>query len=112
MRNRTVAMEALGGLDGAVERHPRHHLGMGEVLPGASHFPDPFVRLVPARLDVLDDSALERPGRGLRLDSGAAREMHAIDELAVDVELELTCGRIADPHRRGALVAGEPSELE
>ena len=69
---------------------------MGEVLPRASHFPDPFVRLVPARLDMLDDLALERPGRRLWLDTGSAGEVHAVDELAVDVELELMDRGVAD----------------
>jgi hypothetical protein len=81
-----------------------------EVLPRAAHFPDALVGGAPARLDVLDHLALERPRGLLGLEPAAACDVHAVDELAEDVELELTDRRVADPHRARAFVPGEPVE--
>src|SRR5512142_729860 len=39
---------------GAIDSHPGHDLGMREVTPGASHFPDALVRLLPAGLQKIE----------------------------------------------------------
>ena len=51
--------------DRAVERHPRHHLGMGEMPPAAAHLPDAVIGLVPNGFQMLDQRDLERPARRL-----------------------------------------------
>ena len=61
----------------AVERHPRHHLRVHEVAAIAAHLPDALVGLAPARLEELEDGALQRPRVRVLLDargsaSGAA----------------------------------------
>ena len=43
---RPVEVELLGALHGAVERDPRHHLRMREVLRRAAHLPDSLVGLL------------------------------------------------------------------
>jgi hypothetical protein len=50
-------MKRLGlyGARRAVERDPRHHLGMHEVLSLATHFPNAFVRLPPDLSEVIED---------------------------------------------------------
>ena len=83
---------------------------MGEIAPGAPHLPDPFVRGLPDRLDEVDQPALERPGVVVARKLGALGLIEAVDHLAVDVELKLIAGGVADAHRPGALVAGEPVE--
>ena len=41
--DRAVESERLDGLDGPVERDPRHHLRIGEVMASAAHLPNAFV---------------------------------------------------------------------
>ena len=41
----------------------------------------------------------------------AARDVEGVEHFAVDVELELSDRRVADPHRRCALVARQPGEF-
>src|SRR5215211_4005462 len=86
-------------LDEAIERNPAQDLRVGVMeAPGAS-LPDPLIRLAPAptyraaqtvehsaRVAVEAPAAVQEPGG-------------AVDDLSVDVELELTLGVVADPHR-------------
>src|SRR5262249_16037579 len=58
---RSRKLESLGIAHGAIERHPGHDLGEGEVAATASHFPDSFVRLLPHLLKMLDQLLLQRP---------------------------------------------------
>ena len=51
------------------------------------------------------------PRVGVLLDAHVPALVHRVDHLAVDVELELLVGGVADPHRRRALVPGEPVDL-
>ena len=93
-------MHALDGLDAAIERAPRHDLRMREMLPLAANFPDPIVGLIPIRLEEFEQHALKRPSVGILLEPRGACERKRIDDLAVDVELELRRGLVADAHRR------------
>jgi len=84
-------------LHAAVDRHPGHHLGVGELLPRAAHLPDPLVGVVPQSLDRMEQGLAHRPaafGRRQPLEPG---EDHGVHHLAVDVELELPGGGVADP---------------
>ena len=66
-----------------------------------------------ASLEVVEQRALDGATPAGRSGSRAdARLVERVDHLAVDVELELLARRVADADRRGALVAGEPRELE
>ena len=53
-----------------IERHPRHHLGMRELLPPAAHLPDSFVGFFPFRLEEIHERGLQVPIRFIRLDAG------------------------------------------
>src|SRR2546423_1115150 len=55
------------------EGHPAHDLGISEVAARAAHFPEPLVGLGPDLLEVLEQLALQRPGRVLLGDSALAR---------------------------------------
>ena len=107
-----VAAELLDRLDGAVERHPRHHLRVGEVAPRPAYLPDPLVRLAPAPLEVREQHALQRPGLVVGRDVAPPGLVEGVHHLAVDVELELVAGAVADPDRLRPLVAGQPGQLE
>ena len=62
--------------------------------------------------DSMNPSArAEVPGRPRRLASGPARLVQGSEHLAVDVELVLLRGGVADAYRSRALVAWQPGEL-
>src|SRR5207248_7165856 len=110
--DRTGASEAFDGLDTAVERDPRHHLRVREVALAPAHLPDPLIRLLPRVLEVSQYPALKRPRLLGHLQVVHTPLMERVEHLAVDVELELSAGRVADAHRLRFLVAREPVERE
>ena len=101
-----------GDGDRPIERHPRHHLRVGEVPPRPAHLPDALVRLPPEFLEKRDERPLELPGRRVWGNARLQRQVHRVHYLAVDIELELVDGGIPDPHGSGALVTGQPRQLE
>ena len=84
---------------------------MREVLAPAAHLPDAVVGLVPDVLQMRDQRALERPAASSSARPAAAPDVQRVQHLAVDVELHLPRRGVADAHRRGALVAGQPGHL-
>jgi hypothetical protein len=91
--------ESAGKAQAAVDGDPGHHLGVDEMSAVAAHLPDAVVRLGPALLDVGHQSGEELP---LARREGAALagvEPGGVDHGAVDVELELPRGVVADAHR-------------
>ena len=107
-RHRAVEPVALRGAHRAVHRHPRHHLGVREMLRLAAHLPDAVVGLAPVAFDEVEQHALERPRIVVLREAGLAADIQRIDHLAVDVELELRSRGVADAHRRRARVTGQP----
>src|SRR5262249_12499113 len=57
----SFAAELLTEFDPAVERHPRHHLGVREVPRLAAPFPHPMVRFAPALLELAEHVPAEFP---------------------------------------------------
>ncbi len=96
---RTFAPELLDGLHRPVEGDPRHDLRMSEVPTRPAHLPDPFVRLVPAGLEPLEQLASERPRVVGRVEPTATCLVEGVDDLSVDVELSLAGGAVPDPDR-------------
>src|SRR5690606_15310606 len=78
----------------------------------AADFPDPVIGIAPFRRKLPEQDLLEVPdlrgGRQLEL----ARDMEGVEQLAVDVDLELAAGGIADAHRSRTPVTGEPGQLD
>jgi hypothetical protein len=103
--------QQLDRLDRPIHRHPGHHLGVGEVPPRATDLPDALVRVAPAGLQESQQSLLQVPDRLVVLQAGAPAQVQGVHHLAVDVELELVDGAVADPHRPGLLIAGQPVQL-
>ena len=81
------------GLDAArraIERDPRHHLGMHEVLSLAAHFPNAFVRFPPDFSEVIEDDGPQGSRSFGQLQSVFERLKHDVGDFAEDVELRLS----------------------
>jgi hypothetical protein len=81
------------------------------MAPRPAHLPDALVGLTPDALDVVDDRHPPVPHTCLQFLAGFDRHVRDHRELAVDVELELIGGCVADSDRLRALVTGELVEL-
>ena len=77
----------------------------------ASHFPDPFVRLLPDLLKMLDQLLLQRPPRPDGSKAECSSLVDGVNQLAVDVELKLSGSRVSNAHRRSTAIAGQPRHL-
>ncbi len=95
---RALIAEVLNAADRAVQHHPGHHLGIGEVLRPRAHLPDALVRLVPDLRDMADHRLLQRPALAVGAAGRLAALVEDIHQLAIDVELELLVGGVADAH--------------
>ena len=97
---------ALGGdARPPLEGHPGHHAGVGEPLHRAADLPHPVVGLLPVPLEPVELAAQRHPelvGDGLGI---PVVEVHRVHQLAVDVQLQLVSGPVADAHRPGVPVA-------
>ena len=77
----------------------------------SARFPDAAVGLVPDFRDVLQQGALHVPA-GLRDgEASHARLLEGIHQLAIDVELELLVGGVADAHGFRIGIAGQPVDF-
>ncbi|MBA9050440.1 hypothetical protein BJ996_007171 [Streptomyces phaeogriseichromatogenes] len=59
-----VERAGFGQADGAVDRHPGHHLGVDEVPTGPADLPDALVGLLPAPRQALDEPLVQDRGGG------------------------------------------------
>ena len=97
---------------GPVHRHPGHRLGERELPRPAPHFPDALVRLLPDVLQVLHQGGHQVPAFACGGTSPPCTSWYsASSNFAVDVELHLRAGGVADAHRARALVAAQPRHL-
>src|SRR5580704_17507462 len=83
---------------------------MNEVLRPAAYLPQAIVRLPPSRREVLQ---YNRPQRSAALGLRHARLERLkpyVSDLAKHVELQLLGCVIANAHRRGVFIAGQPTE--
>ena len=95
--------------DGAVERHPGLQPAVDEVLAAAAGLPDALVWLVPVLAQPVDEAGDASSQFWWRdLHAVVVGEGHRVHRLAVDVELQLVGGAVADPHR---LRAAPPLEV-
>jgi hypothetical protein len=63
-------------------------------------------------LDEVHQVPLQAPGGGSRIDPNRPREMHRIQNLAIDIELELFRGCISDSNRTRFLVSRQMIQCE
>src|SRR5579859_887406 len=101
----------LGDLRGPVERHPAGDAGEKEILPAASYFPDAVIGLVPVLAQPVH-LLLQRLPEIIR--DGVPiliEQIYGIHQLAVDIQLQLRIGVIADANGSAALIARETSQV-
>src|SRR5690606_1839257 len=100
-----------GGHHGyTIERHPSHDLGMNEMLPRRTDLPDAFVRVPPCLFQEGNYDLGDGFDTGMRRQMATNGLHHGIRDLSVDVELGLGGGGVADAHRLGIAIAGEPGK--
>lgn len=107
-----VELELFEGFDAAIEGDPGHDLRMGEMPARAANFPNALVGLVPMVRDEVDEVTLDVPGVFRRGEAEVAFEVGGVDDLAVNIELKLAGGGVADADRAGIFVAVEVREFE
>ena len=96
---RSRASASLHQFNSTIKSHPRHHFGMGEMFGAAAHFPNSLVRLVPIRFKKIHQGGLQAPIGLAVFDSGLVRPIHRAQHFAIDIELKLTGGSVANAHR-------------
>ena len=95
----------LGQPQGPIHGHPAHQLGIDEMLAPAAHFPNALVLLLPMLHHPVGQAAQMLPevkGNGRAV---LVVDIDRIQQLAVNVQLQLVIGPVANPHRAGAFVA-------
>ena len=97
----------MGERDGSVERDGAHHLRLRELRWLAPYLPDTGVGLTPERADEVGELSQTSCVLVLELARGLGQPHRGEHHLAVDVELELARGAVADAYRHRAAVAGE-----
>ncbi len=80
--------------------------------PAQADLPDPFIRLPPVLLHVPGEDLLQRPRGRVRRHAGTPCLVQGIHHLPVNIQLDLRGCRVADAHRAGAFVAGQPAQLQ
>src|SRR5262249_9156281 len=104
------AAPAGGEPDGAVEGDPGLEPAGGEVALAAAGLPDALIRPGPVSAQPVSDLGDRHPALVRRMQALAVGEEPGIGGLAVDVELQLVGGAVADPDRAGAAPALEVVE--
>ena len=98
-------------LDRAVERDPRHHLRMGEMLLRPANFPDPLIGQRPDPRQMPEKGAADRDAALHGRQTVQLGVVQGVEDFAIDIELRLLDGGIADAHRARALVTRQPGDL-
>src|ERR1700722_10894787 len=98
----------LAGLDGTIEGNPGHDFRVNEVLSWPAHFPNSFIRFHPMFAKPLQKSTADSPTLLVRSKSGLAGLEQCVENFAVDIQLPLLVGPIADSHRLGIFITREP----
>src|SRR5829696_2737647 len=95
----------IGQPQGSVQGDPAHELRVHEVPPSTSNLPDSLIFASPVVADPVDQPAQVSPQ--LVPDGVAVLvvEIDRVHQLAVDVQLQLVVGTVADPDRPRAPVA-------
>ena len=94
-----------GQLGAAVDRHPAHDLGGGEVLQLAADLPDAGVGFPPVLQRLVDLLVQDRPDPAVEMVGGLGVQVDRVEQGTPDVVLLLAVRGVADPHRPGVGVA-------
>ena len=106
-----LVIDLAGGATAAhepIERNPGHDLRVDIVSRPSAMFPDSMSWRAPDGRDVVDDRLFDPSSVLSSFDAGTARYVEDVQQFAVNVNLLLARGRIADPDRRRAAIARQP----
>src|SRR5262249_59938773 len=78
----------------------------------AANLPDALIGPLPHLFEVSDDAQVNGPGCLGSFKSRFAGGIETTERLAVDVDLELVPGAVANAHWAGLLITGKPVELQ
>src|SRR5215471_7419540 len=92
--------------DCAIYGHPRHDFGVRELLSPSANLPDALVGLHPDPFKIFDPVSFDGHTMFRDTHSALPRLVHGISNFAVDIQLELSGGGVADPHGLRLRVAG------
>ncbi len=106
-----IAAEVLCDEDGAIEGDPRHHFGVGELPASTAGFPDAFVGPLPDGFEVIEQEHERAKVVGGVATHAAEGVIEGVEQLAVNVELHLTGGGVADAHGARFFVAWKPVDF-
>ena len=99
-----------GQTEATIEGDPAHNAGMEKFMLPPAHFPDPVIFRVPMITDPIQQTCQIHPqvmGDGFAI---FVIEIDCIHQLAINVELQLVSGTVANAHRRRLLVALQVGE--
>src|SRR5262249_54012794 len=92
--------------DRPIKGDPAHHLAVDEALPAATGLPDTVLGLVPMLAQPVHHSGDVCPAI-VAHGYVRVREVDGVERLALDVQLQLVRGAVADPDRAGSFVSLE-----
>src|SRR5262249_33228327 len=106
-------MKLLNQANGAIHRNPGLDLRVSEVSkPSAANLPDAVIGPLPHLFEVFDDAQVNGPRFLGSSKPHLAGGIETTERLAVDVDLELVPGAVANAHGAGLLITGKPVELQ
>src|SRR5215469_18554891 len=97
--HRPLELVVFRALDGTVEGDPAHDFREDVMLRLPAPLPDAVVRLTPDLGKMLEHRAAQGPRLLAEIHFRHARLIEGVDQLAIDVELQLRMGGVADPDR-------------
>src|SRR5258706_15490334 len=86
---RSLQAKPLPALYSAIERHPGHHLGVGELTSRAAYLPNSVIGLTPYFFQMLKQRPLEINPRMISWEFPVARLMQCVGEFSIYIKLEL-----------------------
>ena len=98
-------------LQKAVERGPAEHARVREVSALSAHLPDALIRFTPALADQLAKANQLFLRAAIERSSIAHEVQHRADHFAVEAELDLSRGRVANPDWPRAAVPAQMRQL-
>src|SRR5262249_51190351 len=103
--------QQIGHCDSTVQGHPAHELRIEEVTRFAAELPDPVIFLLPAARGSLGNLGEELARRFTDAAEVVPEPVGGPHELAVDVDLALVPGPVADTHGAALAPAGQVGKL-
>src|SRR5258708_4091318 len=98
MVNGRVESELLRAFDPPVEGDPTHNLRKNVVLSGPTRLPDTCVGSIPDGGEMREQVSLHPPRFTIEFNFRLTGLIEGIHQLAIDVELQLGVGGIAETH--------------